>query len=121
MMMPGRTQICASAITLDDFANLLTNQLSRPVFNKTGLTAKYDIKLAFEPESQNGMMMPVPGGAALPSGAGGGPDNTNTFRPEPAPPIAAAFQNELGLKLEAKKASANIVVVDQATRTPTAN
>jgi uncharacterized protein (TIGR03435 family) len=40
---------------------------------------------------------------------------------EPAPPIAAAFQNQLGLKLESKKAPADMLIVDSIEKVPTEN
>ena len=90
-------------------ANLLTGQMTRPVFDKTGLTVKYDFVLEFEPES-GGMAARNPPPADASPGAG-----TDT-----APTIAAALQM-LGLKLEAKKAPVESVIVDKIEKTPTEN
>lgn len=125
MMMPGRFRVCATKTTIENLTNLLTNQLSRPVFDKTGLKGTYDFRLEFEPESQMGMMAgPVTGGAIAsasqsgpPPEGGVGVSNPNL---EPAPPISAALQ-KLGLKLEAKKAPAEMLIVDKVEKIPTDN
>ncbi|HLK67511.1 MAG TPA: TIGR03435 family protein [Bryobacteraceae bacterium] len=126
MMMPGRFRMCAQKTTMETMVNMLTNQLDRPIFDKTGLKGKYDFRLEYMPEGQMGMIMGPAGGGAVSSASQAGPppsDGVGGANPnnEPAPPIAAAFQNQLGLKLEAKKAPAEILVVDSMERTPTEN
>lgn len=122
MMMPGRARFTAKQQTMQDLANRLTTQLSRPVTDATGLKAKYDFTLTFAPDGMNGpmgMMMspppPPPGG-----GAGG---NSNVFVPEGEAPqdIFSAVQSQLGLKLEAKKGPVEMIVIDHMEKTPTEN
>src|SRR5436189_2266368 len=76
MMMPGRARLVGRQQTMLDLANRLTTQLSRPVGDATGLTAKYDFTLTFSAEGMNapmgpmgavGMMVQAP--PPLPSGA----------------------------------------------------
>jgi uncharacterized protein (TIGR03435 family) len=131
MMMPGRFRMCATNCTMEMLVNFLTGQVSRPIFDKTGLTGKYDFRLEFAPDGNNNMgMMPMPGGGAMagaassgapPDGGGGvgrmGPPQNQ----EPAPPIASAFQNQLGLKLEPKKAPVEILIIDAGEKTPVEN
>ncbi len=125
MMMPGRFRICAKQTTIEGLAEMLTLQLNRPVFDKTGLKAKYDFKLEYEPEGSAGMMIGPAGNALMGSAAQSGPPPEGGISavpgPEPAPPIFAAFQNQLGLKLEPKKAPAEILVIDKMEKTPTDN
>lgn len=126
MMMPGRFRVCAKKTSIENLTNMLTNQLSRPVFDKTGLKGMYDFKLEFEPESQMGMMAgPVTGGAIASASQSGPPPEgsagVSSPNQETAPPISAAFQNQLGLKLEAKKAPADMLIIDTVEKTPTDN
>jgi uncharacterized protein (TIGR03435 family) len=123
MMMPGRFRLCASKMTLENLANTLGLQLDRPLFDKTGLKGRYDFRLEFAPEGQMGMMGP-PGMAGSAAQAGPPPEGGGVSsgpNSEPAPPIAAAFQSQLGLKLEAKKAPAEMLIVDSVEKTPTEN
>jgi len=126
MMMPGRFRMCAKDMTIANLAQMLTNQLSRPVIDKTGLTGKYDFKLEFEPEGQAAMMMGPGGRGGIASAAQSGPPAEGGapgpgMNTEPAPPITEAFQKQLGLKMEARKAPADIVVVDKIERSPVDN
>lgn len=127
MMMPGRMRVCAQATSIGHILAMLSNQLNRPIIDKTGLTGNYDFRLEFEPEGQAGMMMGPAGGGGIASASQSGPppDGRGPALPpgfnEPAPPIAAAFQNQLGLKLEAKKAPAEILIIDKLDRTPVDN
>ena len=124
MMMPGRARLTGQQQTMKDLADRLTSQLSRPVTDATELTAKYDFVLSFSTENlPSGMgplgMMPPP--PPPPGGGAGNPDTT--FRPESeAPPdIFRALQSQLGLKLESKKGSVEMIVVEHVEKTPTDN
>jgi uncharacterized protein (TIGR03435 family) len=46
----GPRQILGLAARMDPLARLLSQQVGRPVTNKTGLTGRYDFTLTFEPE-----------------------------------------------------------------------
>ena len=131
MMTPNGACMISNGRSMADFASQLSNQFSRPVVDQTGLTAKYDFKLRFDPSSiprgsgggMGGMFVfagPPPG--AMPAGGGGdagrGPAAEER---EPAPNIFAALQEQLGLKLEAKKGPVELLVVDHVEKTPTEN
>src|SRR5262249_16673970 len=108
------------------------NQVGRPVIDETGLTGKYDIMMDFAQDESmrgtvgrmNGMLMaPPPPGVPLPP-PGGPPlgDTTNippNFRGG-APRLFPAVQ-QLGLRLDAKKASIDQIVIDSGNKTPTEN
>jgi uncharacterized protein (TIGR03435 family) len=75
--------------------------------DQTGLTGKYDFTLKFTPDASQ---MTGFGGAPPPP-----PDNV-----EAPPDIFAAFQQQLGLKLESTKAPADVIVIDKVEK-PSAN
>jgi uncharacterized protein (TIGR03435 family) len=145
-----RARMVAKAQTIAQVVPMLGNQLNRPVVDKTALTGKYDFTLefAFEPGSGGGpmgaMLPPPPGGfAGGPGGPGAGgavtgggavggagtaggpvvkgPVDTQDADAAPAQTIFAAVQSQLGLKLEAKKAPLDLLVVDHMEKTPTEN
>lgn len=120
-----RARWLAQQQTMQDFANRLSTQFSRPVKDETGLKAKYDFTLTFAPEP----MAAGPGGAILagapppPPPAGAAPGAAPSAPPdnEPLPTIYAAIQAQLGLKLEPKKGPVDQIVVDRAEKVPTEN
>jgi uncharacterized protein (TIGR03435 family) len=69
------------------------------VLDETGLTGVYEIKLEWTPEN------PPAGSDA----------------PENGPTIFTAVQEQLGLKLEARKDAVAVMVIDHAERTPAGN
>ncbi len=83
---------------MDNLAGLLTGQLHRPVTNATGLDGEYEIRLYWVTES-------VRASAAT----------------DPGPGLEQAIQDQLGLRLVAKKGSSDIVVVDHFEKAPTEN
>ena len=83
-----------SSFTMEHLARLLSTRLGRPVSDHTGLTGKYDFELHYvETDADN----------------------------EQGPTLIGAVQAQLGLKLEAKKVTSEILVVDSAEKVPTAN
>jgi uncharacterized protein (TIGR03435 family) len=124
IMMPGRARMIAHQQTMQDLATRLSNQLSKPVTDTTGLTGKYDFTLTFLPDYSVGPMGPLP--PPPPPAAGGGEAGRG---PVPAPPtdaeappdIFAAIQAQLGLKLESKKGPVEQIVIDHIEKTPTEN
>jgi uncharacterized protein (TIGR03435 family) len=103
MKVAGKTMLRAKGASLKDFANLLTGELDRPVFDYTGLTEKYDFGIAWSTDEAIAKALNQP--SAL----------------EPGLDVFAALQAQLGLKLEPRKASVEMVVVDRVEREPTAN
>jgi uncharacterized protein (TIGR03435 family) len=83
----------------------LSNQLGRPVLDRTGLAGKYDFKLEWTPDSTR------LGLAAVPTGSEG---------PMPAEPVYpslfAALQEQLGLRLESQKAAVEMLVIDHVDK-----
>lgn len=106
--MQGLGRIAVRNGTMSDFAQLMQSRiLDRPVVDQTGITGRYDFTLQWTPDdSQYGGR----GGQAPPSANGG-----------TAPPdLFTAMQEQLGLKIEATKAPANVLVIDHVEK-PSAN
>ena len=138
MMSPTgmRMKLNAMRQTMAQLADSLSNQVDRPVVDMTGLTQRYDFTLDFAPDQgammakmPAGMMPPPPGGAGAPGGAIGGPVGGPGGDPVPhaslpetdAASLFAAIQAQLGLKLETRKAPADLVVIDHMEKTPSEN
>jgi len=89
----------------------LANYIGKPVTDATGLTGKYNVKMSFSREGleggrRGGPMEMAAGGSTPSDGA------TSLFK---------AVQEQLGLKLEQKKGTVELIVIDKAEKTPTAN
>jgi len=115
MTSNGATRVQARGVTLSGLAGMLSSQLDRPVVDMTGIEGLYDFALEAAAEEMVGMKMTVIGS---PGPAGGAP----TPAPETAP-TASIFTSiqQLGLKLEPRKAPIAYVVVDKADKVPTEN
>ncbi len=104
----------ANGTPIASLAQMISQQISATVVDKTGLTGNYDFMLSFMPEMAigTGSMMRPPQGAPPPDGA-------QTQEPVGAS-IFTALQEQLGLKLVAQKEPMDVIVIDQIEQ-PTAN
>ncbi len=116
MMAPGHLQ--AKKTGMDGLANMLANLTGRPVIDQTELKGSYDITLDYAPETAEGLMMP--GGPPPPGGPGG--EGRGPMAPDSsALSLPAAVQQELGLKLEAKKLPIENIIIDGIEKVPSEN
>jgi uncharacterized protein (TIGR03435 family) len=102
---PGAVKIIGQGVPLAAFASMLPTILGRPTLDMTGLVGKFDFTLEFAPDQ---MMRPQNAGPDSPL-----PDLSGTT-------IFAALQEQLGLKLEARKGPVEVLVIDRVER-PAAN
>lgn len=90
----GRARVTAKAVPIPKLADLLSGQVGRPVFDRTGLAGDYSFVLYFTPDDA-------------------------TAGDEPFLP--AALQEQLGLRLEARKGPVDLLVIDHVEKVPTEN
>jgi uncharacterized protein (TIGR03435 family) len=91
----------------------LSQQLNRPVLDKTGLTGEYDFTLPWTPEEFQVSVFKYAEGNELPS--------EGISSAEPAgPSIFTAIEEQLGLKLKTAKGPVEVLVVDHV-EPPTPN
>ncbi len=86
----GRGQFNASSASMKNLVMSLGNAVGRPVYDKTGLTGVYEMKLEWTPDSG-------PGGPAGPDGHASAPTDGSGAS------IFTALQEQLGLRLESAK------------------
>jgi uncharacterized protein (TIGR03435 family) len=99
--------------------------LDRPVVDRTELKDKFDLVVKFTPDETqfHGHPPKLPGAAAAASGSSSGssgnaaptPDTTESF-----PDLFQAFQQQLGLKLDAEKTAVDVIAIDHVEK-PSAN
>jgi uncharacterized protein (TIGR03435 family) len=96
---PGR--VTSSSTRMEDLAIILSRQLDRPVLDVTGIKGYFEVKLEWTPEH--------------------GPRREGHGSDPAGPSIFTAVQEQLGLKLEARKAPVEMIIVDRLERDPTEN
>jgi uncharacterized protein (TIGR03435 family) len=112
-------QVAARAQPISALATMLSNQVSHPVVDKTGLTGHYDFSIEFAPTELPRGMLGGPIIAPPPAtGQGGGPAPA---APEVGIDLAGALQQQLGLRLVKGKGMLDVIVVDKAEKVPTEN
>ncbi len=117
VMTPNGECMLANGQTMERFANELSKRFDRLVIDQTGLKGTYDVRLRYDPSSMPGRR--------------GGPMAKDTRDdPNPANHAAAdgdslsifnALTEQLGLKLESKKAPVDLLLIDRVEKTPAQN
>jgi uncharacterized protein (TIGR03435 family) len=96
---PGRGGMSMMGVsTMTDLAKSISGSAGRPVIDKTGLEGRYVYQLTFNSLSAQ-----------------------SESASDPAPDFFAAIEEQLGLKLESKRAMVEILVIDHAERAPIEN
>ena len=86
----------AQATTMRELADFLSGPLKTPVVDMTGLTARYDFSIDFTPYLQADME------------AGRKPDTVGI--------LVTALQGDLGLKLESRKESVEVLMIERVEK-----
>jgi uncharacterized protein (TIGR03435 family) len=120
--MPGGLMLNMRNGTMADLTGFLqVIVLDRPVVNRTELKDKFDLTLKFTPdETQFHGHPPKAPGAASGAGSGSGGSGPATETTESFPDLFQAFQQQLGLKLDAEKTAVDAIAIDHVEK-PSAN
>lgn len=101
----SRTEIDAEACSMRQLALKLSEVIHLPVADSTGIEGAFDFQLKFTPDD---MQAKPPSGGDKPGAVPVDPAN--------GPSIFAALQEQLGLKLEARKVPTEVLVIDRAEK-----
>ena len=112
MGIGGRWCVSASAVLIDKLVDVLSNRVGGKVTDATGLKGKYDFKLSFS-------MARSP--SAIPFGNAPMPTEGGVSELDTGPTLLGAVETQLGLKLEKKKGSIELFVIDHVEKVPTEN
>ena len=107
-LMNGRGQINAQGMEMQLLATSLSNQLGRPVIDRTGLTGHFDFELKWTPDP--GQSAGLFGGSPPPGVDAPPPPDPN------GPSIFTAVQEQLGLRLESSKGPVEMIVIDRVEK-----
>jgi uncharacterized protein (TIGR03435 family) len=103
----GKMNLTGKGATLSQLTEFLSHEMHTPILDQTGLTGKFNYFLDIGPYITEEIRKS--------GGPGGGP-------PPDAPSIIAqAIQAQLGLKVDAKKAPVEMVIIDHLEKSPTEN
>ena len=103
----GHVRWTGSRVVLWKMALLVRDRVEYPIVDETGLTGEYDFKLD----------LPLGARPGAPTSQAAGPVEAS----DPAPSIFEALENQLGLRLEQRKAPLDVVVIDHIEKVPTDN
>lgn len=95
----GRGRFSGNAVTLSGLATVLTGHSDRPVVDETGTPGTFDFACEWTPDAEES-----PGSAKVLD-----------------PGLIAALRTQVGLRLEPRRLSQDIVVIDHIEPTPSAN
>jgi uncharacterized protein (TIGR03435 family) len=94
--------IVSNGITMGALTTILSRFLRQPILDRTGLNGPYAIDLQWTPEPRT-------------------PTEAAAFDPAAGPSIYAAVQEQLGLRLEARKTLLPVIAIDHAEKVPSGN
>ena len=98
----GYGHIVSNGMTMEVLTTILSRFLRQPILDRTGLEGAYAIDLQWAPEPRT-------------------PTEVAAADPAAGPSIYAAVQEQLGLRLEARKTPLPVIVVDRAEKMPSGN
>jgi uncharacterized protein (TIGR03435 family) len=110
------------SMTLARLCDALSGWVDRAVLDQTELKGTYVFDLSWTPEQNDAVSQRISTALAVagqppPPPPGSAPDGAS----DPGVSLAQALQANYGLKLEARKNPADVIVIDRAEKTPTEN
>ncbi len=107
----GMTMECHGA-TMADLARTISQQLGATVVDRTELKGNYDFTLAWAPDEGGGPTMTGSLPMAMRMPAAGVPPDSSAPPEASGPSVFTALEEQLGLKLEARKQPVDAIVID---------
>ena len=101
-MMFGFGELTAQAIPISSLARTLSSRLGRLVVDNTGLKDRFDFKLEWTPTPEEFAKHKAAPGERLPDPSG--------------PSLAAAIEEQLGLRLDAQTVPRTVLIIDRAEK-----
>ena len=102
----GSVTITAPSASIESLVGMMSRFTGRPVVDMTGIKGQYEFRLTFAAETDEGPHTAAVDGAATPV--------------EPAPSVSDAVK-QYGLRLEARKAPIEMLIVTHLEKVPTEN
>lgn len=112
--VPNRFE--AKKLTMEQFANGIERFADRPIVDMTGLKGQYDLAFDVNPEDYRPMLIR----SAVYAGVVLSPQALRFLDRSSSAALGDALQ-QTGLRLESRKAPLDVLVIDDALKTPTAN
>ena len=106
----------AKKLSMEQFAANLERFADRPIVDMTGLKGQYDLAFDVNPDDYRPMLIR----SAIYAGVALSPRALRLLDGTSSAALGDALQ-QIGLKLEARKAPLNVLVIDDALKTPTEN
>jgi uncharacterized protein (TIGR03435 family) len=110
----GILRLVAKSVTMSSFSNVLSNMVSRLVVDMTEIQGDYDISLEMGANEMVGTTTVV-------AGAGTADGAATPVRSSASSAVVFTAIQQIGLKLEPRKAPVEYLVVDKAEKVPTKN
>jgi uncharacterized protein (TIGR03435 family) len=98
---PSGGFMAGEAVPISALATFLSQRLGRPIQDETALTGLYNWELSWAPDESEFRLDGIP---------------VTRNAPDPGPSLVKAVREELGLRLESKKMSIQILHIDHAER-----
>ena len=112
----GTMRMESSKMPVATLVEMLSRFVDRPVVDMTELKGTYQVALELTMEDMRGMARTA--GVMLPPGAGGAPAESAS---DPSGGSIFSSVQQMGLKLEPRKAPVELIVVDHVEKVPTEN
>jgi uncharacterized protein (TIGR03435 family) len=106
----------ATKMTMSQVASNLERFAGRPIVDMTDLKGRYDFTINFTPEDYRAMLIR----SAIAAGVSVPPQALRALEGASDSALGDSLE-QVGLRLDARKAPLDVVVVDSANKTPTAN
>jgi uncharacterized protein (TIGR03435 family) len=97
-----RGKLTAQKISMRQLADFLARRLNAKVIDSTGLNGVFDVRLDWTPDANETTGKPTFGPAEQPTTTG--------------PSLFTALQDQLGLRLQADKGPAEVIIIDKAEK-----